>query len=82
MIPVDFRHHKSCMDKFRSRHGERAPRLVSDDAHNNIYDKAFSTLASEISEPLFKDRSAFYITQLRDTYRGIGVDNVMSYGTD
>ena len=84
---VDFCHHKSCMDKFRSMHGERAPRLVSDDAQNIMYDKAFrTTLASEISEPIFKDRSAFYITQLRDKYleivQGIGEDNVMSYRTD
>ena len=51
-------------------HGERAPRLVSDDAQNIMYDKAFrTTLASEISEPIFKDRSAFYITQLRDKCR-------------
>ena len=75
------------MDKFRSMHGERAPRLVSDDAQNIMYDKAFrTTLASEISEPIFKDRYAFYITQLRDKYleilQGIGADNVMSYRTD
>ena len=70
-------------------HGEREPRLVSDDAHNRpiMCDKAFRTaLASEISEPIFKDRSAFYITQLRDKYReilqGIGADNVMSYRAD
>ena len=52
-----------------------------------MYDKAFrTTLASEISEPIFKDRSAFCITQLRDKYleilQGIGADNVMSYRTD
>ena len=78
MIAADFRYHKSCMDKFRSRHGERAPNLVGDDAQNGMYDKAFSTLASEINDPIFKDRSAFYITQLRDRYReilqGIGAD--------
>ena len=75
------------MDKFRSMHGERAPRLVSDDAQNIMYYKAFrTTVASEISEPIFKDRSAFYITQLRDKYleilQGISADNVISYKTD
>ena len=86
MIASDFRYHKSCMDKFRSRHGERAPTLVRDDAHNSMYDKASSTLASEIIDPIFKDRSAFYITQLRDRYheilKGIGADNAMSSKTD
>ena len=51
-----------------------------------MYDKAFSTLASKINDPIFKDRSAFYITQLRDRYReipqGIGTDNAKSYKTD
>ena len=83
MIAADFRYHKSCMDKFRSRHGERAPTLVGDDAQNSMYDKAFSTLASEINDPIFKDRSTFYITELCDRYReilqGIGADNAMSY---
>ena len=86
MIAADSHYHKSCMDKFRSRHGERAPSLVSDDAQNIIYDKAFSTLAAEITEPIFKNRSAFYITQLLDRYReilqGIGADNAMSYRAD
>ena len=59
MIAADFRYHKSCMDKFRSRHDERESSLVSDDAQNSMYVKALSTLASEITEPIFKDISAF-----------------------
>ena len=50
-------------------------RLVSDDAQNIMYDKAFrTTLASEISEPIFKDRSAFSslncVTNTLKSYRG------------
>ena len=74
------------MDKFRSRHGKRATTLVGDDAQNSMYDKASSTLASEINDPIFEDRSAFYITQLRDRHReilqGIGADNAIAYRTD
>ena len=36
----------------------------------NAYDLAFSELASEISESLIKDQSAFYTTQLLKKYRG------------
>ena len=49
----------------------------------NAYDLAFSELASEISESLIKDQSAFYTTQLLKKYRGYlakrGVQNVGSY---
>ena len=49
----------------------------------NAYDLAFSELASQISESLIKDQSAFYTTQLLKKYHGYlakqGVQNVGSY---
>ena len=52
----------------------------------NAYDLAFSELASEISESLIKDQSAFYTTQLLEKYCGYlakrGVQNEGSYQSD
>ena len=71
-----FRYHKSCMDNFMNK-------KLSAVIKENAYDLAFSELASEISESLIKDQSAFYTTQLLTKYRGYlakqGVQNVGSY---
>ena len=76
MIAADFRYHKSCMDNFMNK-------KLSAVIKENDYDLAFSELASEISESLIKDQSAFYTTQLLTKYRGYlakqGVQNVGSY---
>ena len=76
MIAADFRYHKSCMDNFMNK---KLSAVIKEKA----YDLAFSELASEISESLIKDQSAFYTTQLLAKYRGYlakrGVQNVGSY---
>ena len=79
MIAADFRYHKSCMDNFMNK-------KLSAVIKENAYDLAFSDMASEISESLIKDQSAFYTTQLLKKYRGYlakrGVQNVGSYRSD
>ena len=76
MIAADFRYHKSCMDNFMNK-------KLSAVIKENAYDLAFSELASEISESLIKDQSAFYTTKLLKKYCGYlakrGVQNVGSY---
>jgi len=83
MIAADFRYHKSCLDKFMNRR----PSIPScSSSKTDEYDLAFRQLLSEITDILIKDRSAFYITQLRDKYRNMlreqGVVNAMQYRTD
>ena len=76
MIAADFRYHKSCMDNFMNK-------KLSAVIKENVCNLAFSELASEISESLIKDQSAFYTTQLLTKYRGYlakrGVQKVGSY---
>ena len=65
MIAADFRYHKSCMDNFMNK-------KLSAVIKENAYDLAFSELASEISESLIKDQSAFYKTDeilLNEVYK-------------
>lgn len=81
MIAADFRYHKTCMNNFMNRRPTR-----SSNSTNCVHDDAFSLLVSEITNPLLKERSGFFITQLRNRYREIlqenEVGNADLYRTD
>ena len=71
MIAADFRYHKSCMDIYMNRKPKEKdnPACVS-----AVFDSAFEKLVCEIQDRLFRDRSAFYSSQLRDRYRKLLID--------
>ena len=71
MIAADFRYHRSGMDRYMNTRLTDTPDVSQP---STTHDSAFNDLISEIQDRLFKDRSAFYIMQLRDHYRQLLVD--------
>ena len=81
MIAADFRYHKSCMAIYMSRKPKEKnnPACVS-----TVLDSVFEKLVCEIQDRLFRERSAFYSSQLRDRYRKLllmdqHADNAAAY---
>lgn len=76
MVAADIRYHKSCLDKFMNR---RNVFPVAATTRFDVYDSAFRTLVSEISNKLLNERAVYYTSQLCNGYRSILDDSGVAH---